>query len=364
MTPRPSRLGALWRRIRGGKLTRRRAAGSVAVGLFVGSLPLYGLHFPLCVALCLPLSLDVVTAYVAANVSNPLFAPFLLTAEIQLGSLLLDGHFLAFDVDQARAVGVGGFALQAAVGSLVLGAALALAGALGTLLVVRPEPGARARGEAIARTIARYASAPRPDRVYVATKLRTDPITERLASLTDLGDVVDLATGRGQLALLLVELGSARRVVGFDWDERKIELGRAAAGADAEMKRGDVRTLEVPPADTVLLIDVLHYLRRAEQDALLERSARSLLEGGRLIVRDVDPDAGLRGKLAVWAERLAARTDYNRAASLEFRPPEEISRLLAAEGLEVTSDRDEGPLANTVIIAARARAPRAPADPS
>lgn len=352
---RPSRLGALWRRIRGGRLTRRRAAGSVAIGLFVGSLPLYGLHFPLCVALCLPLSLDVVTAYVAANVSNPLFAPFLLTAEIQLGSLLLDGHFLAFDVEQARAVGVSGFVAQAAVGSLVLGMALALVGALGTLLVVRPESttAARRARDAISRTVARYSSAPRPDRVYVATKLRTDPVTERLATLSELGDLVDLATGRGQLALLLHELGATRSVIGFDWDPRKISVASAAAGAAAEMRTGDLRTLEVPEADTVLLIDVLHYLTRPEQDALLERAAAALREGGRLIVRDIDPTAGLRGKVAMWAERLAARSDYNRAGALEFRSPEDVCRLLEGRGLSVSADRDDGPLANTFIVAAR-----------
>ena len=49
-------------------------------------LPLYGLHFPLCLAVCLPLQLDVVVAYLAANISNPLVAPFLVTAEVEIGS--------------------------------------------------------------------------------------------------------------------------------------------------------------------------------------------------------------------------------------------------------------------------------------
>ncbi len=99
------RWARLWRRLRGGGLTRARAAASVGVGLWVGSLPVYGLHFPLCLALALPFSLDLVLAYLAANVSNPLFAPFLVYAEIQVGSLLLDGHFAPFSLEHARTSG-------------------------------------------------------------------------------------------------------------------------------------------------------------------------------------------------------------------------------------------------------------------
>lgn len=119
----------LWRRLRGGELTPRRAAASVAVGLFIGCTPLYGAHLALCAALCAALRLDLVVAGVASNISNPLFAPFLVTAEIELGSLIVEGRLTVFDLERARAKGIGGFVLEAAVGSLVLGGALAGLGA-------------------------------------------------------------------------------------------------------------------------------------------------------------------------------------------------------------------------------------------
>ncbi len=114
-----------WRRLRGGRLTPSRAAASVALGLFVGCLPLYGLHLPLCLALCLPLRLDAAVAYLAANISNPLVAPWLLLAEVQIGSLLLTGALSRFDVHAARATGVMGYAAYAAIGSVIVGAVLA-----------------------------------------------------------------------------------------------------------------------------------------------------------------------------------------------------------------------------------------------
>ena len=345
----------LWHRLRGGRLTKKRASGSVAAGLFIGSLPLFGLHFPLCVLVCVPFRLDVVTAYIAANISNPLFAPFLIAGEIQLGSLLLDGHFVGFDLARARAMGVTGFVEQAAVGSVVTGALLALLGAIATAFIARRRPDDSHLEAAIDRTIARYAAAPRGDRFYVAAKLRSDPVVERLAAQGgDFGEVLDVATGRGQLALFLVDAGRAERVVGFDWDERKIALAARAAGDQGRFETRDLKTDELPSADTVLLIDVLHYLPRADQDALLARAAAALRPGGRLIVRELDPGRGIRSRFAALAERIATRTRYNRGATLEFRAVPEIIAELERSGLGCRVDEGpSSPLPNVMIVAER-----------
>jgi len=128
-------LRTVWRRLRGGEFSPTRFALSLAVGFFIGSLPLYGLHLPLCMAVCLPLRLDVLVAYVAAHVSNPLLAPLLLVLEVNVGSWLLVGRHAVFDVARARETGVSGFVVQAAVGAVVVGAALAVVGAAGGYLL-------------------------------------------------------------------------------------------------------------------------------------------------------------------------------------------------------------------------------------
>jgi uncharacterized protein (DUF2062 family) len=345
----------LWHRLRGGRLTKKRASGSVAAGLFIGSLPLFGLHFPLCLLVCVPFRLDVITAYVAANISNPLFAPFLVAWEIQLGSLILDGHFVGFDLERARAMGISGFVEQAAVGSVLTGAILALLGAVMTAFIARRRPDDSHLEEAIDRTIDRYAKAPRGDRFYVAAKLRSDPVVERLAALDgDFGEVLDVAAGRGQLALFLVDAGRASRAAGFDWDERKTRVAAEAAGDQGQFESRDLRGSELPSADTVLLIDVLHYLPRAEQDALLERAAAAVRPGGRVIVRELDPSRGLRSKVGALAERIATRTSYNRGAGLEFRSVPEIMAELEKRGLSCQLDSGSGsPLPNVMIVAER-----------
>lgn len=115
--------------MRGGDLTPTRAAISVGFGLFVGCLPLYGLHLPLVLAVCVPLRLDAPVAYLAANISNPLVAPWILVAEVQTGSWLLTHSFVGFDASTARSTGVTGYVVYAALGALVVGGVLALVGA-------------------------------------------------------------------------------------------------------------------------------------------------------------------------------------------------------------------------------------------
>ena len=127
----------LWRRLRGGTFSPLRLGLSVAAGSFIGSQPLYGLHFPLCAAVCLPLKLDLVAAYLAANISNPLMAPFLVVLEVNVGSYLLTGQHAAFDVERAREAGISGFVTQAIVGSLVVGAVLAAVGGSAAYLIAR-----------------------------------------------------------------------------------------------------------------------------------------------------------------------------------------------------------------------------------
>lgn len=122
-------LRAVWRRMRGGELSPGRAAASVAVGLFIGVLPLFGLHGGLCALICLPLRLDLVVAYAASNISNPLMAPFILLAEVEIGSFLLTGSLLGLSVAALEERGVAQVATQLALGSVVFASLVAPLGA-------------------------------------------------------------------------------------------------------------------------------------------------------------------------------------------------------------------------------------------
>ena len=351
----------LWQRLRGTPGSRVRAALAVAIGLFIGCQPLYGLHFVLVLAVCLPLRLDAVLAYLAANISNPFVAPFLIFSEVETGAYLSTGRFAAFDVAQARATGAAGFARQLFVGSVAVGALLALLGfGLAWLLTARRASGTAAVAggaspfeAAVERTRARYAAVRAADRYYVAGKLALDPVFRLVAELDGaFGEVLDLGCGRGQLALLLLELGRATRVVGIDADARKIDVA-CAAGPDAEFRVADLNAAELKSADTILLIDVLHYLPLAEQDALLNAAAGALSPAGRLLVRELDADPSAHSAVTRSFEWCARKIGLNRGRATHYRAASELTAVLERAGLgcRIQGASERTPFANVLIVA-------------
>jgi SAM-dependent methyltransferase len=315
--------------------------GSISVGLFIGLLPLYGLHLPLCLGLSMWLGLDGLLAYAAANVSNPFFAPFIVMLEVEVGSLLYSGTFVGWNVERVKSLGWLAFTGQTLLGALVVassGAALgaAIAWSFGIFLRAR-----RKNDEVHAarrRTIARYAETRPADRNYVRVKLHTDPLVDELTRFlhVPLGDVLDAGCGRGQFGLLLRELAEVDSLTGFDWDEAKIDSARRAARGDGQYFTADLRDATLPAADTLLLFDVLHYLPPDAQDALLRRCAGAVRPGGQLLVRDVDRNRGLGAVLTRLFEHIGTKLGVNRAGTLAFRSSAAL--LAELEGLGFALD--------------------------
>ena len=346
------------------------------VGIYIGCQPVYGLHFVLCLVVCLPLRLDVVVAYLAANISNPLVAPFLLFAEAEVGAWLLGGRVPSFDLSLVQSTPLASLTRNLVVGAQLVGlllatgfAALAFGLALGIKRGRRsasPEQAAQSTQGALSRTVQRYARCKLGDRMYVAMKLELDPLTRELVLLgsqdgdAPLGRVLDVGCGRGQFSLFLKELGLARTVVGFDWDERKVSVAERAAHGDARYSVEDALDSEFPECDTLLVFDVLHYLELGAQKDLLQRLARSVAEDGRLLIREMDGHAGWASRLGQWFERIATKSGYNRTRQpLCFQPARALMAELAALGLECSirgrgGSRWSGP--NVLLVASRPRA--------
>ena len=203
---------------------------------------------------------------------------------------------------------------------------------------------------------------------YVSTKSRADPVAHLVAELAversgGFGAIVDLGAGRGQLPILLLELGVADRVTGFDWDERKIRSAASAASGEAaglppvsaEFVHADVRSVRIPSADTVLLVDVLHYLAFEDQDALLDRAFDAVRPGGQILVREADSARGLRSLATRAEEMLFTRLRFNRGEGVRLRPAAHIVRRLEARGAlcSVRPAWGATPFSNVLILGRR-----------
>lgn len=372
-----------WVELRGPEMTPGRAAVSAALGLFIGSLPIFGCHTPLIVILCIWFQLDAAIAWVVSNVSNPFFAPALLAAELQIGAWLRTGAPLRLDRGLPRAG-----AWHHVVGYMFLGAPLAgfvlavVGGAIAYGLVALL-PKRRVREcyslpddaptwiKAVERVATRFAAPNSPvprERTrfhYLRAKLLGDPVAKLVANIAGdrpniLGSVLDVGTGRGQLPLLLIELGRAANVRGFDWDEAKIAAAQRAAArcddgmarADATFVCADARTARFDFADTVLAIDVLHYFTPDEQDAILDRAASAVLPGGRVLVREADTRRGWRSLMTLTEERIFTFLRFNRGERVCFRSASETAARLEAGGLRCTIRPAWGrtPFSNVLIL--------------
>jgi 2-polyprenyl-3-methyl-5-hydroxy-6-metoxy-1,4-benzoquinol methylase len=212
------------------------------------------------------------------------------------------------------------------------------------------------------RTALRYRACKLLDRKYVEGKLRYDPVLACVAELGEnLGRVLDAGAGRGQLALCLLELGLARSVRGFDLDAKKIEVARRATGDGASFEVGNLTSVELTAFDTLLMIDVLHYLRLDDQNALLERAARALEPGGTILIRETDRARRGSGFFTRLAERVARLIGWHRAEQeLYFRPLAEVVAQLERLGLRCrVLDASRGtPFSNQLIVATRVDALR------
>jgi uncharacterized protein (DUF2062 family)/SAM-dependent methyltransferase len=359
-------IARIWRRLRGTRQSPARVALAVAVGLFIGCLPLYGLHVVLCALICVPLGLDFVLSYLVANISNPLVAPFLITLEVEVGSLLITHQHAGFTLARAKQTGVLGFVWEAFAGSVVVGGTLAALGSAIAYAVARRR-GTQAGDAniddpldaAIQRTIARYARASRGDRFNVIGKLHWDPLTKMLAVLPrDLGRVVDAGAGRGQFGLFLLEIGACSELYGFDSDARKVQAATLAASGQAHFETRDLLDLPDGPCDTLLLFDVLHYLPEPEQDELLHRASR--IASTRILLRELDAGTGTRSTLTRFGEWLSERLGLHRGrAGRHYRSIAYYQSLFLQLGFtcQMQGASAGTPFGNVLLIATRLDVP-------
>jgi SAM-dependent methyltransferase len=168
---------------------------------------------------------------------------------------------------------------------------------------------------------------------------------------------LDVGCGEGYLLALVRAARSELTLVGIDHDERRVDLARRALDGEpsVELHVGDLRTHELPQADMITCLDVLHYLPPAEQDRALALMVATLADGGLLLLRDGQADDGLRSTLLRWSEQVAVALGRHRGDGVFFRPAHALRGALEDLGLEVevAPCREGTPFANLLFVARR-----------
>jgi SAM-dependent methyltransferase len=186
---------------------------------------------------------------------------------------------------------------------------------------------------------------------FARGKLRTDPVFTAILARGLLGDakrILDLGCGQGLLAAWLLAADAARRAghwpsdwprppvpgeyTGVEINPKEVERARAALGERARIVQGDVRHVDYGSPDAIVLLDVLHYIDPASQEAVLTRARAALAPRGVLLLRVGDRDGGWAFALSTLVDRVVALVRRGQWIELSCRPLPEWRALLGRLG--------------------------------
>jgi len=368
--------------------TPPRQAAAVALGTFIGCTPIYGTHLLLCLPLARLFRLNRLVTYLAAHINNPLTAPWLLAFSYGLGHRFFEGTWPPLSFQSLVDQGAVAFGRDLLVGSCILGSILAPIFGVVAYAIARRRERDPVWSELVEATALRYGQGSPFDWEFVRGKLRGDPVYRALLDRLEGwngGRLVDLGCGRG-IALALLHTARTRagaptgdlELIGIEGRARIAGVAAAALEGVARIEVADLTAYDPPPADRVLIIDVLHYLDAAAQEDLVRRVLRNLSPGGTVYLREADAGSGMRFVMTRAGERLASMLRGRVRQRFHYRSAADWMRLFetaaadasassgearAARGLRVSCvpAREGTPFGNVLIEAAW---PSQPAGPS
>ena len=344
-----------------------REAAALGLGVFIGCTPFYGFHLLLCWVAGWALRLNRLKLYLASNISNPLFSPFLLFAELQTGAWMRRQDLHDLTIAAIRTTSPLTFGADLLAGSLVVGAVLGLSVAGATLATGGMRESDRRLAALWRRASEPYLRAGVTAWEFARGKLRGDPVYRAILQpgvLASGSALVDLGCGGG-LALSAIreaarsESSSDRlrfdRLIGVELRARAAAVARQALGAGVEIVEGDVRNFDLPPCSTVLLLDVLHMMPREDQEHLVARAAARLEPGGALVVREADAAGGAGFFFVRAGNRLKAVVTGNWRQRFAFRTRDDWAAVLRRHGMrvEISAAALGTPFANLLVVGRR-----------
>lgn len=121
--------------------------------------------------------------------------------------------------------------------------------------------------------------------------------------------VLDVGCGLGYMSFFLALKERKRTILGYDFDEHKIEVAQNSHLVDdnIQFEACDATQKEFPQADVVFCMDVLHYLTPEQQLGLLVKFKESIGEKGKIIIRDGVKDFEKRHQTTELTEKFSTQ---------------------------------------------------------
>ena len=224
-------------------------------------------------------------------------------------------------------------------------------------------------------TARRYLPGGRFAHGFARGKLSNDPVFEYLLTsglLSEDQRILDLGCGQGLLAALLVQARaaasegswpahwpapSAAAVHGIELMASDVARAEAALAGQASFETGNIADTAFAPCDTVVILDVLHYLPYKQQDDVLRRVHAALSAQGKLVLRIGDADGGFGFRWSNWVDHVVTWCRGHRLPRLYCRSVAQWQQLLEQLGFTVEiKPMSEGTMFANVLLLARKQA--------
>jgi demethylmenaquinone methyltransferase / 2-methoxy-6-polyprenyl-1,4-benzoquinol methylase len=161
--------------------------------------------------------------------------------------------------------------------------------------------------------------------------------------------VLDLATGTGDLALLIARENPEVRVIGVDPSSRMLEVAARKVRDEGlegriELRAGDAQALDLEDGSVDAVSMAFGIRNVPDRPRALREMARVTREGGRVAILELsEPREGVLGKLARFHIRKvvpriggalsgSAEYRYLQESIAAFPPPDEFASMMTASG--------------------------------
>ncbi|MBX2968013.1 MAG: 1-acyl-sn-glycerol-3-phosphate acyltransferase [Cyclobacteriaceae bacterium] len=165
--------------------------------------------------------------------------------------------------------------------------------------------------------------------------------------------VLDLGCGYGFLCYTLGFLSAQRVITGVDYDAEKIAVAANGYSKPGQLQfyHADVTRFDFEAYDTIIITDVLHYLKPEQQWHLLLKCLQSLNPGGQIIIRDGDADLKYRHKGTRLTELFSVKfLKFNKSVNeLNYISGKALTEFAGKHGCKMQII-DQGKLTSNVIF--------------
>lgn len=168
--------------------------------------------------------------------------------------------------------------------------------------------------------------------IYSRLRLFVIPIKEIDESIPKDGNILDLGCGNGGLSLAIAKLSRDRRVIGWDFNERRIRNAKILLKGKTKLSFAfkDLTKNKLPKISGAIASDFLHHLSQSDQEIVINHVYRALKKSGIFVIKEIDKSDIIRSVLSGLWDKLLYPKD-----KIHYRSKREWKKFLTRVGFKV-----------------------------